>query len=300
MEASTFLFVINPKAGGRGKHDLDLLIQQKAIAYQLNAEVVYTTHAGHAYELASHINESKYKAVIAVGGDGTINEVGRGLINKSVALGIIPIGSGNGLARFSKIPLKTIKAIENVFVGKLMGMDVIKIGTHFSFNVSGVGFDAAVAHDFQYLNKRGFWGYFKLVLKQAFNFKPVEISVDLHSAEGIKNINEKVFLMAIANSNQFGNNAIIAPTADTSDGKFNIVIVKPFPWFKMPYYAVMMFANQFDKIKAVLNFESTYCTIRASTATWHVDGEPVNMASPIEIKILPLAIKIIVPQEPLL
>jgi diacylglycerol kinase (ATP) len=294
--ADTFLFIINPKAGGRSKHDLNVLIAQMAKQFNKPYEIVFTTHAGHAFELASFIDENKYLAIVAVGGDGTINEVGRGLINKSVALAIVPMGSGNGLARYSKIPLNVVKAIENAFTGKIVGMDVIQMNNHFSFNVSGVGFDAAVAHDFQHLHKRGFWGYFKLVLKQAFNFKPVEVRVDLHPSEGIKKVNDKVFLMAIANSNQFGNNAIIAPTADTSDGKFNIVIVKPFPWFLMPYYAVMMFANKFDKLSSVLNFESTHCSIHSSTTTWHIDGEPVNLNSPIEIKILPLAIQIIVPQ----
>jgi len=294
--ADTFLFIINPKAGGRSKHDLNALIAQMAKQFNKPYEIVFTTHAGHAFELASFIDENKYLAIVAVGGDGTINEVGRGLINKSVALAIVPMGSGNGLARYSKIPLNVVKAIENAFTGKIVGMDVIQMNNHFSFNVSGVGFDAAVAHDFQHIHKRGFWGYFKLVLKQAFNFKPVEVSVDLHPSEGIKKINNKVFLMAIANSNQFGNNAIIAPSADTSDGKFNIAIVKPFPWFLMPYYAVMMFANKFDKLSSVLNFESTHCSIHSSTTTWHIDGEPVNLNSPIEIKILPLAIQIIVPQ----
>ena len=292
----TFLFLINPIAGGRSKANLGELIAQKAKQFNAPFEIIFTTHAGHAFELATIIDENKYKTIVAVGGDGTINEVGQGLINKPVALAIIPMGSGNGLARYSKIPLKSIKAIETVFTGKMVGMDVIKINNNFSFNISGVGFDAAVAHDFQHLHKRGFWGYFKLVLKQALNFKPVEISIDLYSAEGIKNIKEKVFLMAVANSNQFGNNAIIAPTADTSDGKFNLVIVKPFPWYLMPYYAAMMFANKFDKIKPVLNYDLTQCAIRTSTSTWHVDGEPVNLESPIEIKILPLAIKIIVPQ----
>jgi YegS/Rv2252/BmrU family lipid kinase len=294
--ADTFLFIINPKAGGSAKHNLKEMIEQKAKQCKARYEIIFTTHAGHAFELATAIDENKYKAIVAVGGDGTINEVGRGLINKSVALAIVPMGSGNGLARYSKIPLLAIKAIENAFTGKTTAMDVIQINNHFSFNVSGVGFDAAVAHDFQHLSKRGFWGYFKLVLKQAFNFKPVEISVDLPSSEGVKNIKDKVFLMAIANSNQFGNNAIIAPAADTSDGKFNLVIVKPFPWFMMPYYACMMFANRFDKIKAVINYESAHCVIHASTKIWHVDGEPIDLSSPIEIKILPLAIKIIVPQ----
>ncbi len=295
-EAATFLFLINPKAGGRSKDDLKEIIAQKAKQFNVPFEIIFTTHAGHAFELANVIDGETYKAIVAVGGDGTINEVGRGLINKSVALAIVPMGSGNGLARYSKIPLSTMEAIETAFTGKVVAMDVIQMNNHFSFNVSGVGFDAAVAHEFQHLHKRGFWGYFKLVLRQAFNFTPVEISVDLHTSEGIKNIKDKVFLMAVANSNQFGNNAIIAPAANTSDGKFNLVIVKPFPWFFMPYYAAMMFANKFDKISAVINYESAHCTIRTSTTTWHVDGEPVNIASPIEIKILPLAIQIIVPQ----
>jgi YegS/Rv2252/BmrU family lipid kinase len=292
----TFLFMINPKAGGRSKHDLNELIAQKAKQFNKPYEIIFTTHAGHAFELASVIDENKYKVIVAVGGDGTINEVGRGLINKSVALAIIPMGSGNGLARYSKIPLQTIKAIETAFTGKTVGMDVIRMNNFFSFNVSGVGFDAAVAHDFQHLHTRGFWGYFKLILKQVFNFKPVEISVDLPTSEGIKNIKEKVFLMAIANSNQFGNNAIIAPAADISDGKFNLVIVKLFAWYLMPYYAVMMFTNKFNQIKAVVNYELAHCVIHTSTQTWHIDGEPVELYSPIEIKILPLAIQIIVPQ----
>ena len=102
--------------------------------------------------------------------------------------------------------------------------------------------------------------------------------------------------MAIANSNQFGNNAIIAPAADISDGKFNLVIVKLFAWYLMPYYAVMMFTNKFNQIKAVVNYELAHCVIHTSTQTWHIDGEPVELYSPIEIKILPLAIQIIVPQ----
>jgi YegS/Rv2252/BmrU family lipid kinase len=292
----TFLFIINPKAGSRSKHDLNGIIAQKAKQVNALYEIIFTTHAGHAFELAKAIDESKYKAMVAVGGDGTINEIGRGLIYKKVALAIVPMGSGNGLARYSKIPLSTIKAIETAFTGKIVGMDVIQLNNRFSFNVSGVGFDAAVAHEFQHLHTRGFWGYFKLILKQVFHFKPVEISVDLPTSEGIKNIKYKVFLMAIANSNQFGNNAIIAPTANTSDGKFNLVIVKPFAWYLMPYYAAMMFANQFDKISSVVNYELTQCTIHKSTTAWHLDGEPVNISSPIEIKILPLAIQIVVPQ----
>jgi diacylglycerol kinase (ATP) len=295
-EAATFLFLINPKAGGRSKLDLDDLIAQNAKQYNVPCEIIFTTHAGHAFELASEIDEIKYKAIVAVGGDGTINEVGRGLINKSVALAIVPMGSGNGLARYSKIPLATIKAIENVFTGKVVAMDAIQINNHFSFNVSGVGFDAAVAHEFQHLKKRGFWGYFKLILKQVFNFKPVEISVDLPTSEGIKNIKDKVFLMAIANSNQFGNNAIIAPKANASDGIINMVIVKPFPWLFMPYYAAMMFAGKFDKLGKVINFELASCTVQTTSSKWHIDGEPVDLTSPIEINILPLAIKIIVPQ----
>jgi diacylglycerol kinase (ATP) len=100
--ADTFLFIINPKAGGRSKHDLNVLIAQQAKQFNKPYEIVFTTHAGHAFELASFIDENKYMAIVAVGGDGTINEVGRGLINKSVALAIVPMGSGNGLARYSK------------------------------------------------------------------------------------------------------------------------------------------------------------------------------------------------------
>jgi YegS/Rv2252/BmrU family lipid kinase len=291
-----YLFIINPKAGAGLNNNLPHFIAQRAAIFHKQVEIIFTTHAGHAFEIASNASEKIYQVIAAVGGDGTINEVGRGLINKSISMAIVPMGSGNGLARYLKIPLNMLQAIDNIFTGKSISIDVIKINNHYSFNVSGVGFDAAVAHDFQHLKKRGFWGYFKMVVKQIFNFKPVEINVDIHPNDEIKNIKDKVFLMAIANSNQFGNNAIIAPAANAMDGKFNLVMVKPFSWLLMPYYAVMMFTNQFDKISAVANFESVHCTINTSTNKWHVDGEPVNLSSPIEIKILPLAIQIIVPQ----
>lgn len=296
MKGNTFLFIINPKAGAKSRHDLHRLIELKAKQFNAAYEIIYTTHAQHAFELANEANADKYKVIVAVGGDGTINEVGRGLIQKEIALAIVPMGSGNGLARHSKIPLSAVKAIETAFTGKLTSMDVVQMNNHFSFNVSGVGFDSAVAHDFQHLHNRGFWGYFKLVIKQAFQFKPIEVSIDLLSAEGTKNIKDHIFLLAIANSNQFGNNAIIAPAADTRDGKFNIVAVKPFAWYKMPYYAMMLFANKFDKIGAVLNYESSHCIIHTSTTTWHIDGEPLILEGAIEIKILPLAIQLIVPQ----
>lgn len=292
----TYLFIINPKAGARSKENVKELILQKAAAHHKIVEVVFTTHAGHAYEIACEADEKKYKVIAAVGGDGTINEIGRGLINKSIALAIVPMGSGNGLARFNKIPLKIKMAIDVALTGKALAMDAIKINDYFSFNVSGIGFDAAVAHEFQHLHKRGFWGYFKLVLKQTFNFKPIEVNIELNDGDNQKKIKDKVFLMAIANSNQFGNNAIVAPAADTCDGKFNLVLVKPFSFLLMPYYAAMMFMNKFDKIGAVLSFESNFCTVNSSNTEWHIDGEPVHLASPIEIKILPLAIQIIIPQ----
>ncbi|HRG58033.1 MAG TPA: YegS/Rv2252/BmrU family lipid kinase [Bacteroidia bacterium] len=292
----TYLFIINPKAGARSKENVKDLILQKAAEKNKIVEVVFTTHAGHAYDIALQADENKYKVIAAVGGDGTINEIGRGLIHKSIALAIVPMGSGNGLARFNKIPLKVKIAIEVALTGKATAMDVIKLNDFLSFNVSGIGFDSAVAHEFQHLQKRGFWGYFKLVLKQAFHFKPIEVNIDLFNGEHQKKLKDKLFLLAIANSNQFGNNAIIAPAADTSDGKFNLVLVKPFSFLFMPYYATMMFLNKFDKIGNVLSFESNFCIVNSENLAWHIDGEPVHLASPIEIKILPLAIQIIIPQ----
>jgi len=291
-----YLFIINPKAGAGKGLRIDVAISIIAKNHNVNFEIIFTEYAGHAFEIAKNADSKKYKVLIAVGGDGTINEVGRGLINKSLPMAIVPMGSGNGLARYSKIPLSAIKAIKNSFTGKQVAMDVIKINTHFSFNVSGVGFDSAVAHQFQHLYTRGFWGYFKLIVKLMFQFKPIEVNIDLSANDVSKNIKDRVFILAIANSNQFGNNAIIAPAADTTDGKFNLVLVKPFSVFKMPYYAFMMFTNRFDKIKAVINIEAAQCSIRTVTNEWHIDGEPVVFDNTVEVKILPLAIQLIVPQ----
>jgi YegS/Rv2252/BmrU family lipid kinase len=296
INGKKYMFIINPIAGAGYKNNLKEIIEQKALQLKHSVEIVFTTHAGHAFEIAKQADENTFQTIVAVGGDGTINEVGRGLIHKSISLAIVPMGSGNGLARYSKIPLNAVKAIETAFTGNIKKMDVIKINHQHSFNVSGVGFDAAVAHQFQHLHKRGFWGYFKLVIKQTFSFSPLEVSINLNENGIIKNVKDKVFILAIANSNQFGNNAIIAPNADTADGKFNLVLVKPFSLLKMPYYAFMMFTNKFHKIKAVINIEASQCNIIAATQQWHVDGEPVIFEQMVEIKILPLAIQLIVPK----
>jgi YegS/Rv2252/BmrU family lipid kinase len=292
-----YLFIINPKAGTHKYPSLPALIQERASFYKHSAEIVFTTHAGHAFDLVCALNLNDYAVITAVGGDGTINEIGRALIHQPVGLAVVPIGSGNGLARYYKIPLTLKAAIDNVFTGSTIQMDVLKLNQQYSFNVSGVGFDAAVAHEFQYLKKRGLWGYVKCIAKQLYQFKLVEVRLSLPDGQNQLMITETVFLLSVANSNQFGNNAIIAPTASTVDGKFNLVGIGAFSWWKLPYFLVMMYLKKMDKASGVFSREAAACVVHANhTNQWHIDGEPMLIESPVDIKMIPLALKIIVPK----
>lgn len=290
-----YLFIINPKAGTHQYPALSQLLEERAIYHKQQAEIVITNYAGHAYDLVCGIDLHEYAVIVAVGGDGTINEIARALVQQPVDLAIIPTGSGNGLARFYKIPLTLKDAVDTVFTGKRIKMDVVKLNQHYSFNVSGVGFDAAVAHEFQYLKKRGLWGYVKCIAKQLGSFEPITVKIKLSNFNKINMLENQFFLLAIANTNQFGNDAIIAPGASTVDGKLNLVGVKAFSWWQLPYYLWMLMRKQIDRAKNVVSEKLEHCEIHASTDKWHIDGEPMIMTSPVEIKTLPLSLNIIVP-----
>lgn len=285
-------FIINPASGN---------VKNKPRAEDINNffagkpyEVVieFSKAKGHATELTNRALHQNADVVVAVGGDGTVNEIARAMNYSNKALGIIPCGSGNGLARHHKIPFKIEKALEVICNNHVISHDSIKINEHVSFNVSGIGFDAHVAHLFGADGKRGFASYVKLVVKEFSKYSEFEYKVNSseHQWKG------KAMLIAIANASQFGNNAQIAPYADTNDGKADITLVNKMSAWRLPLFAYKVFQGRVDhsKYARVLNTPSLTisCTEKMPL---HVDGEPAGFSNQFEITTLKSTLKLLVP-----
>lgn len=287
------LFIVNPKAGKGAPQNLERLITDNASKFQTPVEIVYTAYANHAFEIAQTIPKDKYKTIVSVGGDGTMNEILKALITNPIPLAIVPTGSGNGLARFLNIPLQINHAVALAFTGKQKAIDALKINDTYSFNVSGIGFDALVAHRFHHLANRGLWGYVKTVLKNIISYKPIHLKIHYRNNEQEFNMQESTFILSVANSNQFGNDVVIAPKARINDGKMNLILIKPIAWYLLPFYAIQLFLKKIDTQNRVIAIETKQCTIYSESVQWHIDGEAVILHSPVHIKVLPLAVRII-------
>ncbi len=284
-------FIINPISGGIDKQLLPTLIQQSLNKSVFEPTIIFTEYPGHAKALAQQAIALNIDVVVAVGGDGTINEIASQLVNTSVALGIIPNGSGNGLARHLGIPLDSAKAIQHLNYATSTSIDVGKINDHFFFCTSGIGFDAHVSSQFARLTKRGFWGYFKTSIKSYLKYKPATYQLNIDG----KSISSTAFLITFANASQFGNNAHIAPLAHISDGLLDVCIMRPFRIYELLWVGVKLFSKTIHKtdfVKIVTAKNIVLTRLQAGPA--HFDGEPVEMPATITISILPKALKVLV------
>ena len=217
----SILFLINPKSGVNSKRSLPELIVSTIDKERFDYSIMETKYVAHATELALQAVEQGVDAVVAVGGDGTVNEVARALVGSKTALGILPCGSGNGMARHIGIPLELKKAIEFINKAQITTVDYGKINGQPFFCTCGIGFDAFVSNSFAKGKQRGPFGYFHNMLVDWLNYKPevYELETEKHSE------NYKAFLIACGNASQYGNNAYIAPTASMTDGLLDIIII---------------------------------------------------------------------------
>jgi diacylglycerol kinase (ATP) len=293
--ARKILFIINRFAGTGYSSLLEDKIIQTSKKHNVEAILEFTNGPLHAVDLARNSRERNVSLVVAVGGDGTMNEVARGLASLELPMGIIPRGSGNGLARHLMIPLTVQGALDNLFSGTTLRMDTFMLNDKLSLNVSGIGFDGHIANLFGGKTKRGLTGYATLTLKEFLRFSEFESEV----RSGADTWKFKSFVMAIANSSQYGNNACIAPGALVTDGLLNLNVLRKIP----PY--------RFDFVYAFFNKtidRSPYCEIKtlsefsietSADVPYHVDGEPCGTARQFLISINPAALPVIVPNKTL-
>ncbi len=289
------VFIINPKSGTHDKEAILRWIEEELDTEQYIKEVIYTERAGHATELAARCAQEGVYAVVATGGDGTINEIARSLVHTGTALGIIPCGSGNGLARHLQIPLDPRRAIDILNEGKVETIDYGKInGTPF-FCTCGVGFDALVSLKFSQAGRRGPLMYLEQSLRESLQYKPEVYELVM---DGNVSVHYKAFLIACGNASQYGNNAYIAPKATLNDGLLDVTILEPFTMLDVPTLAFQLFNKTIDQNSRIKTFQCKSLRIhRSKPGAAHYDGEPMMTDKDVEVKIVQKELKVIVPQH---
>ena len=287
------IFIVNPISGTQRKELVLNLLDEKIDKERYTWDVVYTKRAGHAIEIAAQAAAEKADVVVAIGGDGTINEIGRSLVHTETALGIIPCGSGNGLARHLHIPMEPKKALEIINEGVTDIIDYGKInGTDF-FCTCGVGFDAFVSLKFANAGKRGLLTYLEKTLQESLTYQPE--TYELETEDGTYKY--KAFLIACGNASQYGNNAYITPQATLTDGLLDVTI-EPFTVLDVPSLAFQLFNKTIDQNSRIKTFRCRKLRIhRTSPGVVHFDGDPMQADENVNIELIQKGLRVIVPKE---
>lgn len=284
------LFIINPISGNKSKEYIPNLIQQKFEDSDYEVKFVVTQFVGEATQIAKDHVLKGYSKLVAVGGDGTVNEVASGVVETESALGIIPMGSGNGLARHLKIPMNTNKALELIKLGSVRKMDFGKINDRKFFCTTGVGFDAHIGHVFSKLDGRGFVNYLKATVSEFRRYKPQRYELSINGTTIVRD----AFLITFANASQYGNNAYIAPHADISDGVLEVAILKQFPLVSAPALGARLFLKNIDKSSYIETFQCNSAVLkRTNPDVIHFDGEPEEMGEVLNVKIIKQGLNVI-------
>ena len=255
-------------------------------------EISYSKFPHHAAIISKEASEKGFDIVIAVGGDGSANDVARGLVNTNTIMGIIPVGSGNGLAHHLKIPTKISKAIETLNNFNISRIDTATINGQLFISIAGLGFDAHIAEKFALYKTRGFWTYFLLTISEFFKYIPLEYNIRYDGKE----IKREALLLSFANTGQFGYNATISSTASVNDGFIDLCIIRKISAFRTATIAHRLFIKDIDSSKYVEVYKAKEVTIDCkSFASSHIDGDPCERIMKAHIKIQPKTLNIIVP-----
>lgn len=284
-------FIINPISGTRSKKDLRAWITAGMDKECFEPDIMFTEHPGHATELARRFAERNYYAVVAVGGDGTVNEVGRALVHTDTALGILPVGSGNGLARHVRMSMHPKKAIAQLNRSEIISVDYGLANEHPFFCTCGTGFDAYISAKFAKAGKRGLITYIREMILSYFDYEPDTYHL---SGDGI-DLDIKAFVVTFANASQWGNNAYIAPRASIQDGLIDVAALSRFPAIVAPGLAMQLFIKNIDRNLFMHAMKVRELTLsREKAGVFHLDGDPVPEGKTILIRVVPDGLKLLV------
>jgi diacylglycerol kinase (ATP) len=288
------VFIVNPIAGTRQKDYILENIRQH-LPKELATEIIFTEYPGHAFDIATEKVRQGMTTIVAVGGDGTINEVASALVNTHCRLGIIPAGSGNGLARHLGIPLQVPEALQLIMNHRVQKIDAGKVNGKYFFCTCGTGFDASVGKKFSRDSRRGMLSYVRATIHQYINYSPKSYILKTSG----KKIRLKAFLVTFANSGQYGNNAYIAPNAVIDDGMLDLCILRPFPRTSTISIGLRLFFKNIDQSPYLEVMRVKKASLKRKgrkKITIHLDGEPMELPGKLKIKVVEQALHVMVPQ----
>ncbi len=286
--------MVNPISGHRNKSRFPDQVAAVLGSKDFSYDIVFTEGAGHAAKISTEAVH-KYDIVAAVGGDGTINEVARGLLGSQTVLAVIPCGSGNGLARCLNISLQTSKALRLLYQGSIQTIDTGTVNGRPFLSVAGIGLDAQTAYQFATDPHRGFVTYARYALENYFHLEPEEVKITF---DGGDTMTCKPMLITIANSNQFGYHAIIAPQASLQDGLLDTCILNHPSLLEAPDTVVKLMLGQMNKSRYHKDFQAAHVLLeRPSPGVVNIDGEPVIMPATLDVRVVPASLRVLCPKK---
>lgn len=288
-------FIVNPISGVSHKEVIVLYLKSLFTAHNGYEPLFYKTKcAGDAYAKAGELSVEGYDTVVAVGGDGTVNEVARGLVNSRTKMGIIPVGSGNGLARHLGIPISYQRAAEIIMKESVQKIDAGMINDQLFFCTAGLGFEAVIGDKFNNAPTRGLMTYMEFCAKEYTKYRREIYNIEI----GGNRYRYKAFLITFANSSQWGNNAFIAPDANISDGMIDVVVWKRAPLVSMPLLTMGLFLKTIRHSEYIDRFRCKELhIIRSREGLIQFDGESRMMGREINVSVLFHAVNAIVPDS---
>ncbi len=288
--------IINPISGVKykGLDEFRELVTTRLDLNYFEPEIYVTNYAGHALEITARGLESGIRYFLVAGGDGTVNEVASIITGTDAILGILPSGSGNGLAHHLRIPVKTLEAISVFNNREVLRIDTCAVNDVFFVSIAGIGFDAKVARQFAKSRRRGFFTYATIVVKEYFSYKSMKYALKLDGKE----IETSAFFISFANSSQFGYNTRIAPNASITDGLIDVCIVNKPPLGALPWITHLLLKQKIESSKYMdITRASKIIVNRKKGKMVNVDGEPIKMTKELIIENRPASLNVVVPKD---
>jgi YegS/Rv2252/BmrU family lipid kinase len=290
MSKKNIHFIINPVSGTGKQENILKKIEKEIDAQIFDTHIHYTERENQATEIAKKLCSNGTNIIVAVGGDGTVNEVSQALVNSTCILGIIPTGSGNGLARHLGIPQNVTKALRLLNTLNARKIDSCTANGEFFINVSGIGYDGHIAHCFAKGKKRGMKTYVKLILSEWWTYSAKKYQIEVDGKPVFKG---KAVLISFANGTQFGNNIIISPESIEDDGIIELCILKPFRFYEIPHLLLALATRRLHLNKRMEVIKCSQAVIKSKNAKIHLDGEPKVLGDCLELKVQPKSINVI-------
>ncbi len=285
------LFIVNPISGVGKQKKIEKAVEKYLDKSKFDYKIAYTAYPHHATAIAIASVIRDYDIIVAVGGDGSINDCVKGLFSTDAALGIIPTGSGNGLARCLNIPLHIEDAIETINNKKIVEIDTINLNNTVYASIAGIGFDALIAKEFSKVHTRGFQPYLKLVLQYYPTYTQKHYKLEIDN----KIIETQALFISFANSTQFGFDTEVAPHAELNDGLIDVVVVKKPPLPLLPWTAQLLFFKNFDMSIYVDTYKAKKVKVfNEKSIGVNIDGEYMEFNGDLEFEVIPSSLKVIV------